>query len=97
MANLYAKVTGTRTFTITVDLPHTILLNDTEPYFFRDCQTKPVNELGVWNAELDQIKNQLPIKEKCFQEVLKKINDGQIRSYEMSWLFSPTKVTWEEN
>ena len=96
-ARLSARVTGTTRYTIQVELPHTILLDeDTDDYFFKSCKKNNVDQLGCWNGELDCIKEQLPSEKIIFSEVMKKANEGRC-SFKRDWFFKPTNVSWEEN
>tara|TARA_B100000424_G_scaffold263460_1_gene250764 strand:+ start:709 stop:999 length:291 start_codon:yes stop_codon:yes gene_type:complete len=96
MAKKTARVTGTRSYTIKVDLPHTILIDEkTHAHYFTNSEGE--TELGgLWNADLDFIKEQLPSENSCFNEVLKIVSEGKVENFECG-CFSPKTITWEEN
>ena len=90
-----AVVKGTRTLFIEVEIPHTIRLSK-DDYFFKDlwrCDFNCGN--GVWNAELDCIKNQLPSQEKDLAVAKEFINAGKISDFHCSPNFDPKSYDWE--
>ena len=56
---------------------------------------KKEKHLGLWNANLDFIRDQLPSLEDELEIVKEYINAGKISDFHCNGLFSPQSVKWE--
>ncbi len=92
---LTAQVTGTRKFNVVVEIPNTITLTKDDDYYFYDSVLKKEKHLGLWNANLDFIRDQLPSLEDELEIVKEYINAGKISDFHCNGLFSPQSVKWE--
>ena len=92
--NLIAQVTGTRRFYVEVKIPRTIRLSKDGNCFYEGLLKG--KDTGLWNANLDLIKDQLPSQEDELEVVKEFINAGKIDDFRCNNLFSPELISWEE-